>query len=177
MRRTFFAIALFLAATLFAQTPPSEPPMLGFSPANAAKERALEAQFDSSLKRDDLRDWLKRLSARPHHLGSAYDKENAEFIASLFKSWGYDTNIEEFQVLFPTPKSRLVELVAPEKYTLKLAEPPLPQDATSGQTSEQLPTYNAYSIDGDVTGDLVYVNYGIPDDYDIQIGRASCRER
>jgi N-acetylated-alpha-linked acidic dipeptidase len=142
-------------------------PMLGFSAANAAKEQSLEAQFDSKLNREELRDWMKRLSARPHHLGSGYDKQNAEFIASLFKSWGYDTNIEEFQVLFPTPKSRVVELIAPEKYTAKLAEPPLPQDATSGQTSEQLPTYNAYSTDGDVTGDLVYVNYGIPDDYDV----------
>src|SRR6476469_2171911 len=166
MRRTAFALAVFLAATLFAQTP-SELPMLGFSAANAAKERALEAQFDSALKRDELRDWLKRLSARPHHLGSAYDKENAEFIASLFKSWGYDTNIEEFRVLVPTPKRRVVELIAPERFVAKLVEPPVPGDATSGQQSEQLPTYNAYSIDGDVTGDLVYANYGIPADYDI----------
>src|SRR5437868_4193282 len=164
MRRIFFALAVFLAATLFAQTP-SEPPMLGFSPGDAAKERALEAQFDSSLTKDELREWLKRLSARPHHLGSAYDKDNAEFIASLFKSWGYDTNIEEFRVLFPTPKRRVVELIAPERFVAKLQEPPVPGDATSGQQAEQLPTYNAYSIDGDVTAPLVYVNYGVPADY------------
>jgi N-acetylated-alpha-linked acidic dipeptidase len=166
MRRTAIALAVFLAATLFAQSP-ADPPMLGFSSASAAKERALEAQFDSSLKRDDLRDWMKRLSARPHHLGSPYDKDNAEFIAALFKEWGYDTHIEEFRVLFPTPKRRLVELIAPEHFTAKLVEPPVPGDATSGQQSEQLPVYNAYSIDGDVTGDLVYANYGIPADYEI----------
>jgi N-acetylated-alpha-linked acidic dipeptidase len=166
MRRTAIALAVFLATTLFAQTP-ADPPMLGFSSASAAKERALEAQFDSSLKRDDLRDWMKRLSARPHHLGSVYDHDNAEFIASLFKSWGYDTHIEEFRVLFPTPKRRLVELIAPEHFTAKLVEPPVLGDATSGQQSEQLPVYNAYSIDGDVTGDLVYANYGIPADYEI----------
>ena len=165
MRRTTIVLAVFLATTLLAQTP-ADPPMLGFSAANAAKERALEAQFDSSLKRDDLREWLKRLSARPHHLGSAYDKDNAEYIAALFKSWGYDTKIEEFRVLFPTPKRRVVELIAPEHFTAKLAEPPVPGDATSGQQSEQLPVYNAYSIDGDVTGDLVYANYGIPADYE-----------
>src|SRR3954451_7404558 len=125
MRRIFFALAVFLAATLFAQMP-SEPPMLGFSPADAGKERALEAQFDSSLKRDDLREWLKRLSARPHHLGSAYDKDNAEYIASLFKSWGYDTKIAEFRVLFPTPKRRVVELIGPEHFTAKLVEAPVP---------------------------------------------------
>jgi N-acetylated-alpha-linked acidic dipeptidase len=166
MRRTTIVLAVFLATTLLAQTP-ADPPMLGFSAANAARERALEAQFDSSLKRDDLRDWLKRLSARPHHLGSAYDKDNAEYIAALFKSWGYDTKIEEFRVLFPTPKRRVVELIAPEHFTAKLIEPPVPGDATSGQQSEQLPVYNAYSIDGDVTGDLVYANYGIPADYEI----------
>src|SRR4051812_25536024 len=167
MRRIVFALAVFLAATLFAQTQPSELPMLGFSSASAAKERAIEAQFDSSLNKGDLREWLKRLSARPHHLGSAYGKENAEFIASLFKSWGYDTKIEEFRVLFPTPKRRAVELIAPERFVAKLVEPPVPGDATSGQQSEQLPTYNAYSIDGDVTGDLVYANYGIPADYEL----------
>ncbi len=166
MRRTMIVLAVFLATTLLAQSP-ADPPMLGFSAADAAKERALEAQFDSSLKRDDLRDWMKRLSARPHHLGSAYDHDNALFIASLFKSWGYDTNIEEFSVLFPTPKKRVVELIAPEHFTAKLVEPPVPGDATSGQQSEQLPVYNAYSIDGDVTGDLVYANYGIPADYEI----------
>ncbi len=167
MRRTVLALAVFLATTLFAQTPAADPPMLGFSTATAAKERALEAQFDSSLKRDELRDWMKRLSARPHHLGSTYDHDNQVFIAASFKSWGYDTKIEEFSVLFPTPKRRVVELIAPERFIAKLAEPPVPGDATSGQTSEQLPTYNAYSIDGDVTGDLVYANYGIPADYEL----------
>src|SRR5207245_2804093 len=118
------------------------------------------------MNRDDLRNWMQRLAARPHHLGSDYDRQNSEFLPSLFRSGSNDTHIEEFQVLLPTPKKRLVELIAPEKYTAKLFEPPIPQDSTSGQTSEQLPVYNAYSIDGDVTGDLVYVNYGIPADYD-----------
>src|SRR5437763_3453087 len=158
-----FAVLLFLFAITATA---DEKPIFGFTSANAAKEHALEAQFDSHLNRDDLRGWMKRLSARPHHLGSAYDHDNQLVIESLLKSWGYDTHIEQFDVLFPTPKTRLVELVAPEKYTAKLAEAPLPQDATSGQTAEQLPVYNAYSVDGDVTGDLVYVNYGIPADYD-----------
>jgi N-acetylated-alpha-linked acidic dipeptidase len=168
MTKRPLALALVItASTLFAQTPASDTaPIFGFTAANAAKEHALEQEFDAKLNRDDLRAWMKRLSARPHHLGSPYDKENAEFMASLFKSWGYDTAIEEFRVLFPTPKKRVVELIAPEKYTAKLFEPAVPGDATSGQSSEQLPVYNAYSTDGDVTGDLVYVNYGIPADYD-----------
>ena len=109
---------------------------------------------------------MKRLAARPHHLGSAYGKDNAEYMRDLFQSWGYDAKIETYKVLFPTPKIRIVELVAPGKFKARLAEPVLKEDATSNQLKEQLPTYNAWSADGDVTGELVFVNYGIPDDYE-----------
>ncbi|MDT5060782.1 MAG: hypothetical protein QOH63_1241 [Acidobacteriota bacterium] len=154
----------FLLTTQVAAT--GNKTLLGFTSEGADRQRELETRFDSLLKRENLREWMKRLSARPHHLGSAYDHENAEFIASQFRSWGYDTEIERFDVLFPTPKTRLLEMIAPDKFTAKLAEPPLDADPTSSQTNEQLPIYNAYSIDGDVTGQLVYVNYGIPRDYD-----------
>jgi N-acetylated-alpha-linked acidic dipeptidase len=166
MKRLLCAALLLLATLATAQTSNPPAPIFGFSAEGAAGERALEGQLDAKLNRENLRAWMKKLSARPHHIGSAYDKENADTIAGLFRSWGYDTRIEEFDVLFPTPKTRLVEMTAPQQYTLKLAELPLPQDATSGQTAEQLPTYNAYSTDGDVTGELVYVNYGVPADYD-----------
>ncbi len=163
--RSYFAICL--STVFFINGVANDPrPLMGFSRESSAKERAIEAQFDASLKKENLREWMKRLSARPHNLGSPYDKENAEFLAGLFRSWGYDTKIEQFKVLFPTPKTRLVELTAPERFTAKLLEPALKEDATSGQTAEQLPTYNAYSIDGDVTAPLVYVNYGVPQDYD-----------
>src|SRR6266566_4343485 len=164
MRRLTALLAL-AATTLFAQRSDDQS-IFGFTASSAAKERTLEAQFDTKLNRDNLRNWMQRLSARPHHLGSDYDRQNAEFIASLFQSWGYDTAIEEFQVLFPTPRKRLVELIAPEHFTAKLFEPPVAEDRTSNQTDEQLPVYNAYSIDGDVTGDLVYANYGVPADYE-----------
>jgi N-acetylated-alpha-linked acidic dipeptidase len=163
-----FAVVLGLCITpLYAQKEPAgqQSPLLGFDRDGSTRERALEKQFDSFIKKDDLRDWMKRLSARPHHLGSAYDKENAEFIASLFRSWGFDTAIERFDVLFPTPKTRILEMTAPQKFIAKLEEPALPEDATSGQKSEQLPVYNAYSTDGNVTGELVYANYGNQQDY------------
>jgi N-acetylated-alpha-linked acidic dipeptidase len=161
------ALVLALAAkTLADTTPSSSGPLLGFSNDHASQQRELETRFDSNLDAASIRDWMKRLSARPHHVGSPYDKDNAEFMAGLFRSWGYQTQIEQFKVLFPTPKTRLLEMVAPSRFTATLSEPPLPEDATSGQTAEQLPTYNAYSIDGDVTGDLVYVNYGVPKDYE-----------
>ena len=139
----------------------------GFDRNASDRERRLEKQFDSFLKKDDVRDWMKQLSAKPHHLGSPYGKENADFIAGLFKSWGYDTEIERFDVLFPMPKTRLFEMTVPETFRAKLEEPAIKEDATSAQKSEQLPTYNAYSINGDVTGQLVYVNYGVPEDYEM----------
>jgi N-acetylated-alpha-linked acidic dipeptidase len=160
------AVSISLAAILVQAQSSTDRPLLGFTAANAAKEYALESQFDSKLNRDDLRAWMKRLSARPHHLGSPYDRQNAEFIASLFRSWGYDTAIEEFQVLFPSPRTRLLEMVEPQHLTARISEPALKEDATSDQSSEQLPVYNAYSIDGEVTGQLVYVNYGVPRDYE-----------
>jgi N-acetylated-alpha-linked acidic dipeptidase len=125
-----------------------------------------EAKFRSIPKPEYIREYMQHLSARPHHLGSAYDRDNAEWIMAKWKSWGLDPHIETFDVLFPTPKERAVELLEPTQYTAKLEEPPVSVDPTSNQQSEQLPTYNAYSIDGDVTAPLVYVNYGVPDDYE-----------
>jgi N-acetylated-alpha-linked acidic dipeptidase len=171
LRRSRFVVVFVLFALLYtaaAQTVPprDDRPLLGFDRASTAAERALETRFDATLSPNDLRVWMKRLSARPHHLGSPYGKENAEFIAAQFRAWGFDTQIEEFSVLFPTPKTRVVELVSPVKFTAALTEPALAEDATSNQASEQLPVYNAYSVDGDVTAPLVYVNYGVPRDYD-----------
>jgi N-acetylated-alpha-linked acidic dipeptidase len=151
------ALGIIISSAILAQTPAQN---------DAAKSKALEAQFDSHLNRDNLRNWMKRMAARPHHVGSPYGKENAEFMAAQFKSWGYDAQIEEFYVLFPTPKTRVLEMIAPVTFKPTLSEPALKEDATSNQISEQLPVYNAYSIDGDVTGELVYVNYGVPKDYD-----------
>jgi N-acetylated-alpha-linked acidic dipeptidase len=138
--------------------PPSGPP-----PSEV--DSAAESKFDVNLSADSLRAWMKHLTARPHHLGSPYGKESAEFIAGKMKEWGLETTIERYDVLFPTPKSRSLELLGPKPFTALLAEPPIGADATSGQTADQLPIYNAYSADGDVTGELVYVNYGVPDDY------------
>jgi N-acetylated-alpha-linked acidic dipeptidase len=138
----------------------------GFPGETASIELSNEDKFESYLKPENLDQWMKRLSARPHHLGSDYGRQNAEFMRDLFRSWGYEAEIETFQVLFPTPKLRLLEMTAPTKFRAKLQETPLKEDATSGQTGEQLPVYNAWSPDGDVTAELVFVNYGVPDDYD-----------
>ena len=125
-----------------------------------------EARFKAEPRPENMREYMRRLSARPHHVGSAYDKDNAEWILARFKEWGLDAKLETFEVLFPTPKERLVEMVEPTRFRAALDEPPVALDPTTGQKAEQLPTYNAYSLDGDVTGPLVYVNYGLPEDYE-----------
>ncbi len=138
----------------------------GFTKESVDTELKLEEKFDSYLKVDNLDQWLKKLTAHPHHISSPYGKTNAEFMRDLFRSWGYEAEIESYKVLFPTPKVRLLEMVGPTKFTAKLSESALKADGTSNQVSEQLPVYNAWSADGDVTADLVFVNYGIPADYE-----------
>jgi N-acetylated-alpha-linked acidic dipeptidase len=140
--------------------------LLGFNEANAAKEVEAEKQFDAQLNPQNLDKWMKFLSSHPHHVGSPQDKANAEYIANLFTQFGFQTEINTYYVLFPTPKFRLLELTGPKPYKAKLEEQTLSEDHTSGQKSEQLPSYNAYSADGDVTSELVFVNRGIPADYE-----------
>jgi N-acetylated-alpha-linked acidic dipeptidase len=165
MRRFSFVILLVLLPLLTSRA--AEPNyFFGYLPSSSQAERDWETKFralpDSALQRE----YMQRLSARPHHVGSPYDRDNAEWLLAKFKEWGLDAHIETFNVLFPTPKERIVEMVAPTQFRAKLEEPTLALDPTSGQKSEQLPTYNAYSVDGDVTAPLVFVNYGLTKDYE-----------
>jgi N-acetylated-alpha-linked acidic dipeptidase len=163
-------ILSFIVQPSWAQTTPAKTrdsaQLSGYSVASSKPEQDWEKKLQDGIVRENLRESMRRMSNRPHHVGSPYDKDNADWILSKFKGWGFDAHIETFHVLFPTPKERLVELVAPTQFRAKLLEPVLSIDPTSNQSSEQLPTYNAYSIDGDVTAPLVYVNYGIREDYE-----------
>ncbi|HTJ11661.1 MAG TPA: transferrin receptor-like dimerization domain-containing protein [Dinghuibacter sp.] len=131
-----------------------------------AQNSPIETRFDGYLDAARLGSRLKVMSAHPHHVGSPGDQAVARYIYDQYKSFGFDVTIDTFYVLFPTPKTRELEMTGPVHYKAVLAEPPVPGDSTSSQTSEQLPTYNAWSADGDVSGELVYVGYGLPDDYD-----------
>ena len=139
--------------------------MLGFSAESAAAQRELETRLDAQVNRENLRSWMERITAKPFFVGAPHNKENAEFVRDLFEEWGYEAEIVEYRVLFPKPRVREVEMVAPERYRARLEEPVIPEDATSG-VDGRLPSYNAYSAAGDVTAELVYVNYGIPADYE-----------
>jgi N-acetylated-alpha-linked acidic dipeptidase len=162
MRHALATLCVFAFVTQAADPPHT---LRGYSQQTSATELQWEQKFKAIPEEDRLRENMRRLSARPHHVGSPYDKDNAEWIAAQLKSFGLDAQIETFDTLFPTPKERALEVLEPVKYVAKLEEPALAIDPTSNQKSEQLPTYNAYSIDGDVTAPVVYVNYGSPDDY------------
>ncbi len=167
MRPNSMPLITFAVGASLLFLPVQDPPALrGFSAESARTERALEERFRAIPSPDSIRSSLRHLAARPQHLGSVYGHENAEWVRSRFQGWGWQAAIEEFEVLFPTPRERLVELVAPTRFVARLREPAVPGDASSAQQAEQLPTYNAYSIDGDVTAPLVFVNYGIPADYE-----------
>jgi N-acetylated-alpha-linked acidic dipeptidase len=159
--RALFSAALLLTPLAHA----GDPPIRGFTAAAARPEREWERKFVALPSADSLRELMRYLSARPHHLGSARDSANAAWLLARFRGWGLDAEIETFTVLFPTPRERLVELVGPTHFTARLQEPTLKQDPGTAPQAEQLPAYNAYSPDGDVTAPLVFVNYGIPEDY------------
>src|SRR5215813_629351 len=164
---SLLAIASLVAYPVVGRTSGTEPAkaLMGFSPAASQSEIEWEQKMRAIPKPELLREYMKRLSAQPHHVGSAYDRSNAEWILSKFKEWGLDAHIENFDVLFPTPVERVLELVEPARFRAALKEPVIAEDPNSGDAN-QLPTYNAYSADGDVTGQLVYVNYGVPADYE-----------
>lgn len=164
MRKTLLLISLGLLS--LQQNVRSQSTIIsGFTKETSAKQTSLEQQFDALLSAQNVGNTIRELSAKPHEIGSAGSKAVAEAILAKYKSWGWDAQIETYQVLFPTPVTRVLEMTSPTQYTAILKEPALKEDATSGQAG-QLPTYNAWSADGDVTGQLVFVNYGLPSDYE-----------
>lgn len=160
------AIALAAAVALLAAAPQEPELVLGFTPETSAAQRDLEARYDQALSADNLRDWMEYIVSKPIYVGSPHNKETADWMVEQFRSWGYEAELERYDVLFPTPRVRELEMVSPERYTAQLREPALPEDRTSGIEEDRLPPYNAYSADGEVEAELVYVNYGVPADYE-----------
>ncbi len=150
-----FAVAAILCLSRASGAPAQGP----------ADEAALESSFDAQIQPNDLRDWMKLLTAEPNHVGSPHDKSNADQILSWFKAWGWDAHIETFWVLYPTPISETLELSGPRPFKATLQEPPIPGDSSATATEPALPAYVDYQSDGDVSAPLVYVNYGMQDDY------------
>ncbi|MBN8921892.1 MAG: folate hydrolase [Rhodanobacter sp. 68-29] len=167
--RPAWALGCLLATfAVAAAAPDGNPasPMRGFTAEGAARQQSLEQRFDALLDPADQRAWLQQMSSQPNQVGTPHDKANAEFMLAKFLEWGWDAHIETFDVLYPTPKKVALALLGPKPFTAKLSEPAMPGDATSSIREGTLPPYNVYGGDGDVTAPLVYVNYGMPDDYE-----------
>ena len=139
--------------------------LISLGTASAQDQKQLESSFDSHLSTENIGKTIKELTLKPHYLGSPASKEVAENLLAKFKSYGWDAELAVYNVLFPTPKVRLLEMTAPTKFKALLKEPAYKEDATSGHP-DQLPTYNAWSADGDVSAELVFVNFGLPEDYE-----------
>jgi N-acetylated-alpha-linked acidic dipeptidase len=152
--------ALVAAAPLSAQ----QKPIRGFPSSMLATEAQHEEAARAVPNPDTMKNQLLILSEDPHEAGTDRSKHVAQLILQRFQSYGLDAHIEEFEALMPRPVDRVLELVAPVEYTAQLKEPAIPEDKDSGDPN-QLPTFNAYAADGDVTAPLVFVNYGIPEDY------------
>jgi len=156
MRHLLFLLAM-VGLTGFGSTP---------APAQTAPSAAdIEHQFDAAIKPDEMSEWMRTMAAEPNHVSSVHDRTNAEWVMAQFKSWGWDAHIETFQVLYPTPIRVALDLVRPNTFSATLTEAPIPGDATSARTEHELPAYVAFQGDGDVTAPLVYVNYGMQEDY------------
>ena len=162
--RFLLPLLFFIAFTPAIQAQQS---LLGFDDSSSGAQRSLEAAYDSRLSAGDLDDWLRVLSREPHHVGSAAGRAVVDFVAERFREWGYEVEIAEYQVLFPSPRTRELELVAPDFYQAGLTEDSLEADPSTFRINDLLPPYNAFSIDGEVEGELVFVNYGTPADYEI----------
>lgn len=164
-------IAMALAAPSVAAQSAAQPAahagaLPGYDAAAAQAQRALEARFDDGLKDADYRGWLKQWSSAPNQVGAPHNLVNARDLQTRLRDYGWDARIETFEVLWPSPRSSQLELLGPKPYIARLKEPPLAGDNTSTQTEHVLPPYVIYGGNGDVTGDLVYVNYGIAEDYE-----------
>ena len=158
-------LSLSAQETSAQETFAEEKPLRGFTREQSAKQRALEEKIKKIPQPANVREYIRVMSEEPHHTGSEAGRKVARYVLDKFTEWGLDAEIEEFDGLMPTPRQRHLEMLAPENYVAKLQEPAIPEDKDSSDLG-QLPTYNAYSPDGDVTGQLVYVNYGMPADYE-----------
>jgi N-acetylated-alpha-linked acidic dipeptidase len=164
MLRKFFIVA---TAGLASSLTNAQSSLLGFDDSAAAAQFELEADYDTRISASDLDEWVRVLSRDPHHVGSAAGRAVVDYVAERFEEWGYEVEIAEYEVLFPSPRTRELELVAPSRYTATLTEDSLPEDPSTYRIDDLLPPYNAFSTDGEVEGELVFVNYGTPADYEI----------
>ena len=168
--RLFLSVFLFplvFTISLLGSLALADGQLLGFDETTSTIQHQLETEFDSHIDRTEMDEWLREFSSEAHHVGSPKGKKNADALAALFRSWNYAVEIAEYQILFPEPLTRELELLYPYQFTASLTEDSLEEDPSTSVIDNLLPPYNAFSIDGEAEGELVFVNYGTPADYEI----------
>jgi len=168
--RLFLSVSLFplvFTISLLGSLALADGQLLGFDETASNTQHELETVFDSHIDRVEMDGWLREFSSEAHHVGSPKGKKNADALAALFRSWNYEVEIAEYQILFPEPLTRELELLYPYQFTASLTEDSLEEDPSTSVIDDLLPPYNAFSIDGEAEGELVFVNYGTPADYEI----------
>ncbi|HEX8031242.1 MAG TPA: M28 family peptidase [Vicinamibacterales bacterium] len=164
MRRALLFLLVATFSLIATELPTAQSKAIrGFPDDAVASQRQREEQFRKIPESARLKEYMEAMAGEPHVAGQPSSKKVADYALAKFKSFGLDARLEEFEAMMPWPIETTVEVVGPEKYSLRVKEPVLPEDPDSG---DQTPLYNAYSGDGNVTGEVVYVNYGMPADYD-----------
>jgi len=149
-----------------AQNTPSPPARIrGFSAAASAAETAREREFQAMPDAKVAEADFDVMTAAPHHTGSPYEIKLADYVADRLKAFGFDVSRDEYGVLLPWPGERRLDIVGPDEVKLQVEEEKIRGDQWADMPGI-LPAYNAYSPAGDVAGEIVYVNFGIPSDYE-----------
>src|SRR5213593_189985 len=160
------ALVLALQAIGFAQTRNDSSVIDGFSAKTSDIQRQFEEEFRSVPQPATAREELRRLTSEAHIAGSPEDYATAVYVRDQMRSFGLQSDLKEYQVLLPYPRTpSIVELLAPRRERLQVREDIIPEDPTSS-SRKIVPLYNGYGASGDLTAPLVYVNYGLPNDYE-----------
>src|ERR1019366_2920515 len=164
MKTRLAALALLLAVSPFALRPAADDTSRGFDPTSQADEIKWEREARALPEAPRIGEFIRRYADRPHMAGTPQSKQTAEDILAELREAGLDAHMEQFEAMLPQPKQRVLEITAPVRSRLRLDEPGLASDKNSADGG-MVASFNAFSGDGDVTAPLVYVNYGLPEDY------------
>jgi N-acetylated-alpha-linked acidic dipeptidase len=161
-------LLLFLSALWttagFGQEKDTTPP-IGFTPSSRAAEAKAEAQALTIPSPEKARSWLRTLTEEPHVAGTPADRKTAEFVRDRLKEWGWSADFAEYEVLLNYPAGKpTLELIRPAPQKLSVMEAPIAVDKDSA-SPDAFPAFHGYGVSGDVIGQVVYANYGNPDDF------------
>src|SRR4051794_20770831 len=163
------AAAFFTLATT-ASSGQDGPPLvpattpLGSVPASRAAELEAEAQALSVPSPNSARSWLRTLTEEPHVAGTPADYKTALFVRDKLREWGWKADLAEYEVLLNYPLKASLKIMRPTEQELPLMEAPLASDKDSA-SPDAFVAFHGYGVSGNARGQVVYANYGRPEDF------------